>query len=169
MPKKLPNMASTNDSVSSQETIVTIPFSFYLTFCVSPNIFLIWKRSLPSRYLILPFWSWSVILIFLEWLHRLDVLILLYFVHFISSALWGLFFFLTGYADNYDQSFYLWTPNFIPFAVRASQGEFRVYQLTFSSFFFLEIFLLQGFFWGSAAFLKNWNISNLTYFYWRMT
>ena len=172
MPKKLPNMASTNDRVSSQETIAIIPFSFYLTFCISPNIFLVWKWSLaniynvdpilifwllfPFKYRILPFWSWSVILIFLKWFHCLDIIILLYFIHFISSTLWGLFFFLTGYADNYDQSFYLYTPNFIPFAVRASQGEFRVYQLTFSFFLFLRnIFITRVFFGGGCCFIKK--------------
>ena len=65
--------------------LVIILFYFYLTLCISPSIFLVWKWSLSNIYsvdsilicwllLIFPFWSWSIILIFLQWFHCLDIM-----------------------------------------------------------------------------------------------
>ena len=72
--------------------LVVILFSFYLTLCISPSIFLVWKWNLsniysvdsilicwlllifPFKYLVLLFWSWSIIWIFLQWFHCLDII-----------------------------------------------------------------------------------------------
>ena len=72
--------------------LVVILFSFYLTLCISPSIFLVWKWSLsniysvdsilicwlllifPFKNVVLLFWPWSIILIFLQWFHCLDIM-----------------------------------------------------------------------------------------------
>ena len=72
--------------------LVVILFSFYPTLCISPSIFLVWKWNLsniysvdsilicwlllifPFKYLVLLFWSWSIIWIFLQWFHCLDIM-----------------------------------------------------------------------------------------------
>ena len=84
MPRKAANTASADDMVSNYEPCYH-SLLFYLTLCNSPSIFLVWKWSLSNIYsvdsilicwllLIFPFWSWSIILIFLQWFHCLDIM-----------------------------------------------------------------------------------------------